>query len=50
MRFLKLLLLVTVMGLWNPAFAQTDEDIMQMSIAELGSKQTGHRDLGHAAG
>ena len=35
MRFLKLLLLVTVMGLWNPAFAQTDEDIMQMSISEL---------------
>lgn len=35
MRFLKLLLLVTVMGIWNPAFAQTDQDIMQMSIAEL---------------
>ena len=41
MRFLKLLLLVTVMGLWNPAFAQTDEDIMQMSIAELEANRQG---------
>lgn len=35
MRFLKLLSLVTVMGLCSPAFAQNGQDIMQMSMAEL---------------
>jgi hypothetical protein len=40
MRMIKLLAVVTIMGLSQPAFSQSDEDIMQMSIAELEANRT----------
>jgi hypothetical protein len=40
MRIIKLLAVVTIMGLSQPAFSQSDEDIMQMSIEELEANRT----------